>query len=317
MRSLRVYMLLLAAILFCTALPAQQSKEQPWQWTIKSTPKDVSGIPWARFYWIGAKLGGKQFDKSAMMIPVQVQGSPYYFNFQFDMGADVTMIYGKNAESINKKHPEIELKDPTFIFGDFTAKCSSPVFLRENYGSNVRKFEAIPNAKGENIGTIGADMFRNKVVIIDYPKERFSILDEIPAIYATATMTDFTLERNGRILLPMQLRGQNYKIMFDNGSSIFQLITSTANIDKFSKAGVTETMKIPAWGKMHKVMGRPLKDEFTLAGQTYSDILVYESPIEGTSSEEYDAITGNALFFDKVVIFDLRNKKIGVITPKP
>ena len=306
------YALLFPALLLFLMLSSHRPQNgQTWIWTVKSTRSSSADIPWCRFFWVPGKMGGKHYDRSAMMIPVRVQGCPCYFNFQFDLGADGTMIYGRTASSVTERYPGLDLRHPTLIFGDHIATFSNRVHLNSEFGARTKRFDTVASLKCPDLGTIGVDMFQDKVLIIDYPNERFSVCEEIPAGYAT-TMTDFTDDGHGRVILPMQKGNEQYKVMFDNGSSVFQLITSSANIDKFSKAAPVTHMKISSWGSMHKVVGRPMKDPFTLAGRTYADILVYENPEGMSAGDGYDAITGNALFDDRVLIIDMKHKKVGI-----
>lgn len=303
--------LFLSAILLLSLPSSYAQQPDTWKWTVSSTPKQDGQLPWCKFFWVPGKLGGKQYDKTAMMIPVRVEGCPYYFNFQFDMGSDATMLYGRTAASLTDKCPGRDLRVAALLFGDHTAVFSHKIFLNEKFGAKAKKFDTVADLESPDLGTIGVDMFQDKVLIIDYPNERFSICDEVPAAYAT-TMTTFTDDGHGRVILPMQKGDQRYRVMFDNGSSIFQLITASANIDKFSTAAPVEEMKISSWGHMQKVSGRPMKEPFTLAGRTYSDIIVYENPTGISAGEGYDAITGNALFYDRVLVIDMKHKQVGI-----
>jgi hypothetical protein len=83
------------------------------------------------------------------------------------------------------------------------------------------------------IGTLGADGFQNKVLIIDYPNEKFAVCDSVPEAYQTEFINmEFGVNR--KIVIPMVLRGKSYRVTFDNGSSMFPLVTQGKYMDQFS-----------------------------------------------------------------------------------
>ena len=113
-------------------------------------------------------------------------------------------------------------------------------------------------------------------------------------------------------MLPLRLNEKNYKVMFDNGASLFPLIISADKINDFSTAASTDTITTSSWGTIHNVIGRPLKQQFQLAGQTFSNITVYADYRQDSGTDTYDASAGNALFWDKTVIIDFKNQRFGV-----
>ena len=63
---------------------------------------------------------------------------------------------------------------------------------------------------------------------------------------------------------------------------------------------------------MHNVIGRLMKDSFELAGQTFSGINIYADYRKEARTINYDAVAGNALFWNNVVVIDFKNKKFGI-----
>lgn len=295
------------------------------RWSFKNIKTDSAEIAWARFTWDNQSLGDKYFEKVSMHIPAQIDGLPYNFTFQFDLGA-TTVIYEINALSIFKKHPELNkigrlkssflfwnnkksFKDLNLSFGDITAHTNN-CEIKKNYGEPV----SLNNLTGSSefrLGTIGADLFQNKILIIDYPKLRFGICDSLPGFYK-GSFANIQLDAYGKAILPMILRGKKYKVVFDNGSSLFPLLVTDDKINNFSTSAATDTIKISSWGTTHNVIGRVLKDTFILAGQTFSNTKVYADYRKDYRTDAYDAITGNALFWNKTIIIDFKNKKFGV-----
>ena len=154
-------------------------------------------------------------------------------------------------------------------------------------------------------------MFKNKVLIIDYPNERFAVCDTMPVSYKTS-FTDIELDNAGRVIIPLLLNAKKYRVLFDNGSSIFPLLVTDDKIHNFSSALNTDTITISSWGTVYNIIGKPLKKQFVLAGQNFSGITVYTDYRKEARTNDFDAITGNALFWDKTVIIDFKNKKFGI-----
>jgi len=103
-----------------------------------------------------------------------------------------------------------------------------------------------------------------------------------------------------------------FKILFDNGSSLFPIITPDVNISKFSTANDIDTITCSSWGKKHNVTGKLIKDTFELAGQKFHHIKVYANHSGLGIDNKADGMAGNALFWNKTIIIDFRNKKFGV-----
>ena len=251
-----------------------------------------------------------------MLIPLKIEGLPYDFLFQFDLGSNLTVLQENPLKTILAKHPEfdrmhtqIAFRDLTLFFGTTKATtryCS----VMQNQGVQLAASSLTDNLP-IHLGTIGADIFQNKILVIDYPNQRFAICDTLPSSLQ-ATFTKITLDELGRVLLPLRLNEKNYKVMFDNGSSMFPLMMSDDKINDFSTAASTDTITTSSWGTIHNVIGRPLNQEFQLAGHTFSNIIVYADYRQDSRTDTYDAIAGNALFWNKTVVIDFKNQRFGV-----
>ena len=51
-------------------------------------------------------MGRRYFEKTAMLVPAKVDGLPYDFVFQFDLGSNATLLNGNTLTEIFAKHPE-------------------------------------------------------------------------------------------------------------------------------------------------------------------------------------------------------------------
>lgn len=312
-------MVTLCAISFFT------DKHRYGSWSIEKNRQVNDPMNWIPFYWVSDSFNHRYFEKTAMFVPATIDDLPFRFSFQFDLGSDLTMIYGRNAEAIGAASPAWQkksgrLKSPlqfwnhnrsikniTIHFGPVAA-TSPDCLLKKNFGSTI---DITDPESPDPIGTIGADLFRNKCLLIDYPHERFAILDKVPDSLV-AFMKPVSLDKAGRVLLPILLNGKEHRVLFDNGSSLFPLLVTDDKINLFSPGDVVDSITIQSWGTMHTVVGRTLKDSFSLAGQSLKGQRVYVDYRKEARTDQFDGIAGNALFWEKLVIIDFAGKRFGV-----
>ncbi len=296
-------------------------------WEITQNSKNISEINWSKFYWTNRIIDGKKIEKTSMKINGQIAETDCFVNFQFDLGSDLTMIYENSFISMFKSYPKIsnrikKLKSSAefwnskkvyqnfeFEFGDFKAK-NKKLYVENNYGDRIS--EKVPNKIDQiNIGTIGADFFQNKILIIDYPNQRFSICDLIPKEYKTE-LINIELDKYGRVILPMKLNNKNYRILFDNGSSMFELIATEKNISKFATSKNIDSIKVSSWGKEHYLISKMITNEIELGGKKFSKVKIYENRSGLGIDKETDGTAGNKLFWNNIIIIDFKNKLFGI-----
>jgi len=297
-------------------------------WNLQQKPVKDTGLAWAPFYWTGDSSGNRYFEKSAMFIPATIEGLPNRLAFQWDLGSDLTMLYEKNALSVFANQPGMlsrmgRLKSPlqfwnrqkafnnlTLNFGNIAA-TSPYVFLKTGYGETILP-QAMADTMPIHMGTIGADLFQGKILIIDYPGQRFAICDVLPDTFTTA-FTTIELDKAGRVILPITVNGKTMKALFDNGSSLFPLLVTENRIADFSTAPDVDSIAISSWGTTHQVTGKLMKDSITIAGMPYGNIHIYTDHRKEAQTSNYDAILGNALFWNKTIIIDFKNKRFGLM----
>ena len=327
MQVFQKFMTMLGAGLLLASGAHCQSPIKIGQWNIQNARTTSSALSWAKFTWAGDSMGRRHFEKAAMFIPAKVDGLPYDFVFQFDLGSNVTVLKGNTLTGLLAKHPEFSrtkihrnhifkfwksttaFEDLSITFGGIKATTRS-CYVMSNYGEKI-SVNGLNASVPINLGSLGADIFQNKILVIDYPNQRFAICDTLPT-YLQTTFTKIALDEYGRVILPLRLANKSYKVMFDNGSSIFSLLTSVDKINIFSTAAPTDTIPVRSWGITHNVIGRPLKGAFYLVGQRFSDVTVYADFRQSEKDADYDAITGNALFWDKTIIINFKKKEFGV-----
>jgi hypothetical protein len=247
------------------------------------------------------------------------------------MGSTYTMLYENSLQPYLDKYPQLsnklERKRPKLMFWDDSKDfgdlqlalgsvpfTGSHVYIKRSYG-RILNYDSITNNSQKVIGTIGADLLQNHVVIIDYPNQRICILDTLPVAYNT-TFSPFHLSRHGKVLLQMKYNAQVYDVIFDTGSSIFSLLTSEERLYQFSGENNNDTIPIVSWGEVHQLIGRHMPGHILLNNIVFSNVEVYGDyrlNDELLKEEKADAVTGNALFWNKTVVIDFKRKLFGVL----
>ena len=169
------------------------------------------------------------------------------------------------------------------------------------------------------VGTIGANIFRDTTLVIDYPHQRLAMMGELPnALADRVVFVDMTLE-NGKIKVPISIDGQSYDVMFDTGSSMFPLLVSSPDWQRFrDSAASVDTLQISSWGTKIPVFGSPTKSGLAIGGVRLQGERVYGISHEGFWNffEQLGilGLMGNAMFLDHQVIIDFPGRRFGVAT---
>lgn len=293
--------------------------------TSKQTPpKEIENLPWMPFTWKGEKVDKKYFDKAAMYFPFILEKDT--FNLQIDLGANVTMLYensiARYTTSIDTTAVTIN-GEKSYLINNISGKVGNrekwnKFYLLENFGDSIINSEI-------SIGTIGADFFKNKVVVIDYPHKKILKLDSLPASlkqkieFVRAEISD------GRIRIPLTIGDSTYIFLFDTGSSIFELIAPRQLWEIIKEKNTVnnaelDTLMVPSWGRIDTVVGVTTNLKIKIGNVQLNLSKVYKGDyydqINAYKLLKCDGITGNALFLQDIIVLDFKDKRFGIIKNK-
>ena len=309
---MRIYIFAILIITTISILTASKTK----------LPEDE--LDWMKFMWVGDSLGSQYFDKTRIYLPVNVQGIPYDFTLQFDLGLNVTLVYEPSIRPYLTLYPTIEQKLDTASAYDYLRQVDIMIdghkfedrsILLSEDDRNVLTVDSVNSSTVKHIGSIGADLFQDKVLIIDYPNTRIAVAEQIPSSLASeAVFVDMSLDKRGRPVLPLRVKDKERKVMFDTGSSLFQLITSPQNWATVTSGQITDSVLVTSFGKEYYLYGAETDDIF-LGDQRLPKATCYkaEEKTDFLQANDLWGITGNAYFWNYTVIVDFANKKFGVI----
>ena len=187
--------------------------------------------------------------------------------------------------------------------------------------------DPIAPGKPVTLGTVGLDFFGQRILVLDFVRQRMAVLDKGVDLPDTVQhRVDFVpLEnRNGKMFVAVTLNGHEERGMFyDTGSSLFSLMTTRSRWRELTgrqpEDPANDIWTIKSWGKDAPLVGAPLKGEMCVARACISDPLVYfeSSGLEGLDFDRYPykaaGLFGNVPFDGRfTVIVDVEHGRFGL-----
>ena len=283
----------------------------------------------AQFEWVEFATVDTTFEKAAILVPIYLKGVDDKYFMQLDLGSDATMFYGIPFEQISKTHPFLRKDIKTILkynrkvkvvpvngkLGSYTLK-SDTFYIKQNYGDSLN-----PDSKFNVIGTVGLDIFRNRILMIDFVDQKFAIADTVAQFdqnFLTNTDTiAIKLIFNKMFVSGIKIGDQPLNnIIYDSGSSIFTLVVTKEKWQKLTGRTGDEVdnivIKIPAWQKEIKVIGAPLKENLFLGNLKVEHPVIFYGVLEeldlSKAPFKLEGLIGNVLFLDSIIIIDFKNK---------
>ena len=288
-------------------------------------------VKWIPFKWTGDTVSGKYFDKSSIVIPVKIDDIPASFNMQFDLGAVRTVFYGNAIQPYLAAYPALKDKIDTArtfliqgannpMFTEISLKMAATAFKGidvgyfKNFGGKIHQ-DSILSVSEKHIGTIGPDLFQNKILIIDYVGQRIGVCEKVPKEYKSATFQPFKSD-DGRPKIPLLINGKLEDVMFDTGSSIFTLQTTKNSALQTASPEIADSLSVFSWGKKLMFYGVKTNKPIMFGSKVLNGSLVYYDEQE-TFQDFYKfvkiwGLTGNVFFLKNTVIIDYKNKLFGI-----
>ena len=265
------------------------------------------------FNWEKDSINGKLVEKIAMSVPFKIENKTY--RFQFDLGANMTLIYDKCFEQTrfikNRKIDKNMDANGHKVFYVENQNIKVGKFKKNNY----KLFGLLNFDQGEVCGVIGADIFQDKILIIDFPKNQMILTDKLSKKQKRKTdFLDFKIIKN-KPIIPIKIDDKTYHFQYDSGASIFPIYTYKQNFENL----IINSKPMESWNI--KNFNNPLivksveinksvligKDSFNTKELWYSD-----DDLFGLKNDNIDGIMGNVFFLDKKIIIDFKNKKFGI-----
>jgi len=289
---------------------------------------------WIDFDWVGDSIGNQYIDKLAITIPFSIEGIPHKFKSQFDLGANLTMVYGNTLKPYLDKYKNVKLdtiananfeNGKKIFFKSIAFRLDTVLFKNlelfyyNGYGEVLTQ-DSVDTPTIKHIGTIGTDLFKEKYLIIDFPNQRIASLDSLNTHYKNKTsFVDAIQDRHGRLKVPVTINGTTHYFLFDTGASMFPLAVDKDDIEEISKeSSATDTLTTSSWGEYYDVHGYKITSDIYIGNFKIEteNLKVYDSKKEFKQfyeKEEIMGLMGNSFFLDKRIIVDYKNKRFGIV----
>lgn len=261
-------------------------------------------------------LGNDFSDRAGMFVPIQLENVPDTFYLQVDLGAVQSVMYGRSLQSvIDKYHLVLDnskwVKSLAFELGNLHVKYDS--IPAPDYGED---FLCEPD-EFKIVGTLGADFFMHKKVVISFSNSFIKLSDDI--IYNNNQLTDIDVVFRW-IQIPVEIEGETVTMMWDTGASPFSLITSKSTWEEMVIDPNNKLMnEMNSMGKTIQIYRGETSKSISIAGKqvklkevTYTEgfgktiqFMMWASGMRG--------MIGNEVFRNENVFLDLKGKKIGIL----
>jgi hypothetical protein len=253
---------------------------------------------------------------AAVLLPVQFKGIDRTFYMQLDSGSPTTLFYKKSIESLREKFqnqiPSQKQENQISLqFSIGNMSITSDRFELLNYGRAIHpdNTEAV-----HIIGTIGTDLLEKRIMILDFKNTVCSFVENIDE----KGFETFEFKKR-KILFPSELGNQNLKLLYDSGTSGYELITNREEWDKYRTSNRNvKKEKGNSWGNILTVISAPADQIIKIGNRNLK--LSEVTYIEGTSKMQnllmktsgMQGMIGNKLFLNHKLTVDCKNRKFRV-----
>jgi hypothetical protein len=294
----------------------------------KNSEKFIPDNLTEKFYWSPAEISGRHFDKAAMYLPISFDTVSEIHYSQFDLGSDATIIYQNNFKSITDYNylkfdslSDSNPERPLFMIKDVDLNIGKVNFGKRNvlgfynYGEPIsRKKNA--SVSENSLGTIGADIVQNKLLVINFPDQTISFLDSTNSTLENYFSFEKCKIENNRIMVPIMVSGKTHYFMYDTGSSLFPMMTSFNNWKEITTQKIIDTLSVTNFGNPVIMVGSNSSKEINIGRNSLADFAVYYAKDNNFDKMfeqlKCDGIIGNAFFFNKTICIDFKTKRFGI-----
>lgn len=276
-------------------------------------------LQWQRFTWFGAQLGEERVDRLAIHVPVTLAGLAGEHQLQLDTGASDTVLHGGALRD----------RDPAFVPAGRSMAVTGtiagvevknePVGLIPDFRATVVRGTPAPV-----IGSLGLSFFAQRILVLDYPGARFTVLSkdaELPdRLEQRAEFLPATL-RNGKLYVPVMFDGRpQTDVFFDTGASAFGLITSPERWRALTGLEGTESSTVrrtgSSWDTDLTLIGASMRGQLAVGPAVIKRPVIWhaaDSRFTFNAWPNTSGFIGNEVFAERfIVILDLSRGRFGV-----
>lgn len=281
------------------------------------TLSTILGAQTIHFKWEKDSIGNKLIDHIAMSVPFSIENKTY--PFQFDLGANTTLIYDKcfeGTELLRNKKVDAALE----AAGHKMFSVENQSFNIDGYSIKNYKLSGILNFdQGEVCGVVGADLFQNKYLVIDFSNNEMTVTDVLDKkLKSRADFINIQV-KNNKPILPLKIDNKIYNFQYDSGASIFPIVTYKENFaELIGNSKYKEELNIRNFNNPLIVKAVAIDKKIQIGKEYFkaNELWYTDGDYFALKQDGIDGIIGNVFFMDKIIIIDFVNKKFGIVAGK-
>jgi hypothetical protein len=276
------------------------------------------------FFWKSTKGKFNDEGPGAIVVPIALQKNSEQYYMHLDLGAPYSVLYQNQMESIAKKSKTIDLieENGSMIVTDLHFFLDTiPILARNLFVVPSPKNEILDsNTKIKIIGILGADLIEDRRVVINYPEKKITIGSQFPELLVTKAVFSPFVFNGRRVILPATIQNTKHKLLYHTGPGEYDLLTNYKNWDKLvSRDENIKDGRITLWNNQVRASIASVQFPVEVGGiQIPVNTLAY---VEGIPFMQrmilrlsgVTAITGNQLFFDKILLLDTTQERFAIV----
>lgn len=290
-----------------------------------TNPLSLTGLPATiPFAWRADTTARPVLNHAWLLVPVKLAGCSRTCYLQFDTGAPTSVLYAHPLAALRAQYPATRpmlepladsVRNVEFVLGQAQVKASRLRLL--DYGAHQLPADT---TQPFVVGTLGADVLEGRVLVLDYARQRFSLLARTPDSLAQRAAFAPLEFKSRRVLLSAAMQGTTRQFMFDSGSSAFALLTSQNEWQELAQpAAKDRTTPVNSWGKTLYAHTMPTAATLQFGAATLPlETVTY---IEGTNWSQrllmrfsgMSGMLGNEPFHARTLILDTPGGRFGVV----
>lgn len=293
--------------------------------TFDKVEYNSDNIKYSPILWKSDSIGDNFIEKTALYIPVKLNGINKEVHMQFDIGSPTTILYGNTLEAFAENNPSINGKIVK-IEDQRTYFHGARLVLNNNIALTAKKLPVIKygsdfiDTSFSVIGSTGYDFIGDNILVLDFKTDKYALTDSLNRdLRKKVKYIDNPDLEKFPVILPFRFGNKKIRLMYDSGSSLFPVLTGTNRLNKLSRATNIDTTffgSLNSWGNQQKFYRIKDAKRIYFNEQNLGNIDVYGcedlNKLKLTGRYLY-GITGNRLFEDKTIIIDRKNNKFGIV----
>ncbi|QIX63305.1 hypothetical protein HER32_19855 [Hymenobacter sp. BT18] len=285
----------------------------------------VAGLPASGdLRWWADTTAKPAIPHAGLLVPVRLPNCPRTCFLQVDTGAPYTVLYANQLDTLTRHYPSLgtSLKLQGNVVPEFRFTMGGAQVTVGNTKVLLQGAGTLPadSLAPYIIGSLGTDALDGRVLILDYAAGHFTLSNEVPApLAARATFAPLAFKER-RVLLDATLDDKPRQLLFDSGTSAYNLLTSQDNWQEMATPGApVRTDTTNSWGKKLLLYTVPTAAKFRfgsaevpLGTVTYMTgmNLMQETLMRFSGM---DGMLGNEPFVGGALILDVKGGRYGIV----